>query len=317
MAESSGAQKDDKDDDDVVFKGVRAVDKPKEDEPSVNDSELENLRKELEKTKKEKAEALIRANSAETQRNEANRQVQTETSNRFAAEETAITNAIAAATSQAESLEKEYIAAQEGGKFADAARIARQLASAQTKIDAWEGRKQQFEQFKATEAAKPKPTATADPLEASLERFKPRVREWIRHHPQYLTDNKFQAKANYLHQLAVAEGITEESDEYFNYINENIDDKPPPARDTQETNGKHIDIEPQPTKVSSSRVAAPPSRGNNTMSSTRTQSDNRLSAIEAEHAVAMFPKLTAAEAQKKYYEGKLAAKAAGKPVYEG
>lgn len=242
----------------------------------VTADELESLRHSLEEKTRESQEWKFKAEDATRRTSEVSSRLSNETANRLTAEEVAIQNGIAAATADAERLENEIVTAQESGKFHDAAKLTRQLASAQTKIDGWESRKSQFE------AVKNQPRQVAQqPVEY------PRSQAWIARHPEYNTNPSFKNKVAAAHFDAISNGIEMESDEYFSHIDDFIS----PKKTT--------------TTAPRNKVAAtPPSRGTTSMSGNNTQGSNRLTPDEAEVAVMTYPKLSAAEAQKKYCDNR-------------
>jgi chromosome segregation ATPase len=292
MTDESGAQviEDDKKSDIIVDDAPKVEEKQKE--LATSDNELEKIRAELEKSRKKEQFLESQLQEANRGRTEATSRVVTETNNRLSAEEVAIANAIAASTAEAERLEAEVVAAQENGKFSEAAKLTRHLASAQTKIDGWTNRKEQFEQQKRTFEQQKKSRA-AEPEY-------PRSKAWIDAHPQFNTDDKFKNKVLALHHEAQAEGLAIDSEDYIDYIDSRINAKPV--------------VEEAPIQQATQRktiASTPPSRSQG-MSNTQQRETNRLSPEEAEMAVLAWPKLKAAEAQKRYLESKQALIASGK-----
>lgn len=130
--------------------------------------------------------------------------------------------------------------------------------------------------------AKPKtppPPAHSDPVEAFASRLSTRSAEWVRAHPEFVRDPAKNRKMIAAHELAMADGIAPDTDEYFSAIEETLRVKPQ-AKVVEE------DAMDQSAKVTQRRdaapAAAPVSRGNSTRSNVV-----RLSAAEREMAEMM------------------------------
>jgi len=130
--------------------------------------------------------------------------------------------------------------------------------------------------------AKPKtppPPAHSDPVEAFASRLSARSAEWVRAHPEFVRDPAKNRKMIAAHELAMADGIAPDTDEYFSAIEETLRVKPQ-AKVVEE------DAMDQSAKVTQRRdaapAAAPVSRGNSTRSNVV-----RLSAAEREMAEMM------------------------------
>lgn len=157
-----------------------------------------------------------------------------------------VLSGIQAAEAEAASAEKDYIAAAEAGDFAAQARAQRKMAVA-------EGRKLRLEEAKGdledTKSAKPvQRTETrpaprqqaSDPVEALIAngQVQPKSAAWLRAHPDCVTDPKKNARMLAAHNLAVADDIPIESDEYFRRIEAGVgattktEPKPEPKTET-------------------------------------------------------------------------------------
>jgi hypothetical protein len=141
-----------------------------------------------------------------------------------------VMSGIAAAEAEAESAEREYIAASEAGDFAAQARAQRKISGAEArklrleeaKSDLEDAAKRQPAPRREAPAARPVPPA--DPVERFLtERgIKGRSADWIRQHPNVVTDPRANARMMAAHNLAIADDVESESDEYFRRIEEGI-----------------------------------------------------------------------------------------------
>lgn len=191
-----------------------------------SDAALIELRAQLEQDRKEKDAALRRADVAERERDEARHRAATETDNRFVAEEQAIENGIAGASAEADRLEQEYARLQQEGEFVEAARKARELASAQNRLDSFTGRKDQLAQAK-TQARLRSEAQARDPLAIYGPPGSP-TRRWIDAHPRFLSDKVYKQRVLLAHEEALASGKSEHSPEYFAAIETDIGERARP-----------------------------------------------------------------------------------------
>ena len=283
------------DDDIIIEDTAKAGDKL-----VTSDSELEKLRLELEKSRKNEDKANIALVNERKRSSETAGKLVNETNNRLGAEEVAIHNGIAAATQEAENLEQQVVAAQTEGKFAEAAKLTRQLASAQVKIDDWGKRKTQLESYKASQAeiAKNRPAEVADPYA----HLSSPTRAWIERNPKFRTDNTFNKLAQAYASEAEDQGFAIDTPDYFKYVDNKLAGK---TTTTNDDAGDDAPVRVQSSRTSKVASATPPSRNTSAMNNGgSTKSDNRLTPAEAEMAVLSYPKLPQAEAQKKYLENK-------------
>ena len=121
-----------------------------------------------------------------------------------------------------------------------------------------------------------------DPVEAFASQLSPKSANWVRSHPEYVTDQRLHRKMRAAHDMAVAEEIRPDTKEYFEFI-----------EDTLKVNKRHereeesaMSAASAPVSRRSAPAAAPVSR-----SSTGTGSSNpnivRLTAAEREMAQMM------------------------------
>ena len=108
-------------------------------------------------------------------------------------------------------------------------------------------------------------------IEERLSQMPERTADWLREHPEYLTDHKKQARASAAHFKAVAEDLQPDTDEYFEFIETELgmrasdddDDGYTPSSADDVTNDDARDRIPIPPERRQKRqtVAAPVSRG--------------------------------------------------------
>jgi len=118
---------------------------------------------------------------------------------------------------------------------ADSARAQRKIAGAEARLQRLQEAKDDLE-----DAAKRRPAAgvdnrqqttqraaIADPVERLIAdaRMSQRSASWIRAHPECVTDQKLNARMLAAHNLAIAEDVAIDSDEYFRRIDEGVGTK--------------------------------------------------------------------------------------------
>lgn len=137
-----------------------------------------------------------------------------------------------------------------------------------------------LEAMKAKPKAPP-PPAHSDPVEAFASRLSARSADWVRAHPEFVRDPAKNRKMIAAHELAMADGIAPDTDEYFSAIEETLRVRPQRQVPVQE-----VDAMEQSAKVTQRRdaapAAAPVSRGNSTRSNVV-----RLTAAERDMAEMM------------------------------
>lgn len=82
----------------------------------------------------------------------------------------------------------------------------------------------QLEQGKVALEKQPKPVAPrqADPVEQLASQLTPRSADWVRRNPQFARDERLYQKMLGAHNIAMADGFTADSDEYFSAIEETL-----------------------------------------------------------------------------------------------
>ena len=139
-----------------------------------------------------------------------------------------VLSGLAAANAEADAAEREFITAQEAGDFAASARAQRKMSAAEARIQRLNEAKDDLE-----EAAKRRPAGqqqtrqqppapVGDPVERFTQGMSPRSAAWIRSHPECVTDPKLNARMLAAHNLALADDVAVDSDEYFRRIEEGV-----------------------------------------------------------------------------------------------
>jgi hypothetical protein len=141
-----------------------------------------------------------------------------------------VLSGIAAADAEAANAEQAYTAAFEAGDGAAMARAQRLIAGAETRKQRLLEAKDDLEevaQRRPAPGAQQRPAAPArvpavDPVEQFAQGMSPRSAAWIRSHPECITDAKLNARMLAAHNLALAEDVVVDSDEYFQRIEAGI-----------------------------------------------------------------------------------------------
>ena len=78
-------------------------------------------------------------------------------------------------------------------------------------------------------------TVVNDPVETFARQLSPLSANWVRQHPQYVTDQKLHQKMLAAHSLAMADGIAPDSDDYFRHVETTLRiENNQPVRTTQD-----------------------------------------------------------------------------------
>jgi len=166
-----------------------------------------------------------------------------------------VVNAIGTLKQSQEALKSNYAAAMEAQDFAAAADYQVQMADTSAKLLQLEQGKQAMEQ-----APKPErqPVST-DPVEALASQLSPRSADWVRKNPQYATDSRLYTKMLAAHNIAVADGLVPDTDDYFAAVENTLGMGRPaaPAAAAQEDDSPMSAA----AKPSAPPAAAPVSRG--------------------------------------------------------
>jgi hypothetical protein len=207
-----------------------------------------------------------------------------------------VSNAIDTLRRDDEILKQNYQIAMQQGQFAAAAEIQQEMSGNAAKL---------LQLSNGLEAMKSKPkapepkAAPADPVEAFAALLSPKSANWVRSHPEYVKDANLNRKMIAAHELAVADGIVVDTQEYFDAIESTLKIKPKPVAETNQTADEHA------AKVVQRRDAAPAAAPVSRGGSTRTNVV-RLTAAEREMADMMGMK------PEEYAKNKIALQKEGK-----
>lgn len=207
---------------------------------------LDALKKQLEEERKGRQEALRRASEAEQSAYAAQGEVQ-DTSLHL------VSNAIDTVRQNNNILKSNYREAMSLGDFDTAADIQAEMSANAARLLQLEQGKQALENQPRQPAPKP---YQADPVEALASQLSPRSADWVRRNPQYATDPRLYQKMIAAHNLAMADDIPADSDDYFDAIEDTL-------RMRRQDNSRNYDAmadAAKPTQRRSAPPAAPVSR---------------------------------------------------------
>ena len=207
---------------------------------------LEALKKQLDEERRGRQEAMRRASEAEQSAYAAQGEVQ-DTSLHL------VSNAIDTVRQNNNILKSNYREAMAMQDFDSAADIQAEMSANAARLLQLEQGKQALENQPRQPAPKP---YQADPVEALASQLSPRSAEWVRRNPQYATDPRLYQKMIAAHNLAMADDIPADSDDYFDAIEDTL-------RMRRQDNSRDYDAmadAAKPTQRRSAPPAAPVSR---------------------------------------------------------
>ncbi len=271
--------------------------------PEVKTDELETLRKQIADTEKERDTLRTRAEQAERDREEYSRKYKEESTERVKAEGSSIDNNILANQAEADRLKRAIKEAADLGKLDEVADLTADYTAARLAIKAQEDKKKQFETMKSQRVQQ------NEQFEQSLSQFTPQTAAWIRAHPQFITDSTYNSVAVEAHNKAQRKGVTVDTPEYFRFVEKYIDQELNPTQVPTNDNGNTEEIVETPRQKTNVGALAPSRGGSGSSAQAQTV---RLSADEVEMAALLYPKLSAADQQAKYYKNKMELKQEGR-----
>lgn len=275
-----------KDDEDIVLEmsPEDTPETPQEDEPAY----ITELKRQLEAEKSARINAEQRAHQSDRETHRARGEV--EDTNLHL-----VVNAIDTVNRDMELLGQAHTYALQNGDFDRATKIQREMSSNEAKLLQLENGRQAMES--APRAPEPQ-MPHANPVEAFASQLSHRSADWVRSHPEFVTDQRLNAKMIAAHNLAVADGIPTDSDEYFAAIEDTL-------KVTRRSTKAETDDD-YSAKVVQRRDAAPAAAPANRGGQTNRPEVVRLSSAEREMAEMMGMK------PEDYARNKIALKKEGK-----
>lgn len=269
---------------------VKAEEAPKRREVAPEEG-IRELKFQLEQEKLARAEAEKRARQA-AEREYAAKNETTDTQISF------LGNAINSLQQETTYLKAGYREAMATGDYDRAAEIQQRMSDNSARLQTMENGKESLER-QAKQTA-PQYQQPMDPVEALASSLSPRSANWVRNNPQFATDQRLFQKMIAAHNLAIADGIAPDSDEYFATVEETLRiRRPEPV---------YEDPTEQAATVTQKRYTAPPAAP---VSRSGTGTGTRANVVrltEAEQEIAASMKMTNHE----YAKNKLALQKEGK-----
>lgn len=258
----------DKDGDEEALKAQEAADrqrkaKTKEADEDDNTSDLKQQLEDMRKANKEQTDRFNQEvnlrQAAEQRVRERDQEVSQSKIRAEDAEYDAILNAIGAAESEAETAQRDISIASEAQDAKGVGEASRRLARAEGRLAQLEDGKAAIERAKTAAAARAKEqpqreaqkTTTVDQYIDQLPNLLPSQRDWLREHPDALTDTRKNLRLQGAHVEAEDQGLRPGTVKYFNYLEERLGYKEPADEDEGAVEDRD---EPRTT------VSAPPSR---------------------------------------------------------
>lgn len=211
----------------------------------------------------------------------------------------AVANAIAKAKSDGDAAKAAHVAALESGDYAKAADAAEAMATIKARLAQLEdGRAALDERVVLVREAAKQPVeppvddkAPADPVERYIAQFGPREQEWLRKHPECVTDDELNAKVLWADKAAKKAGVKPGTDDYFAFLDKQMG-YAEADREADEGGEDEVVVEtaapkPKAAPAPSKRVAAPVSRSEPFQRGDDGKYRVRLTAEQREMAEAM------------------------------
>ena len=269
---------------------VKAEEAPKRREVAPEEG-IRELKFQLEQEKLARAEAEKRARYA-AEREYAAKNETTDTQISF------LGNAINSLQQETTYLKAGYREAMATGDYDRAAEIQQRMSDNSARLQTMENGKDSLER-QAKQTA-PQYQQPMDPVEALASSLSPRSANWVRNNPQFATDQRLFQKMIAAHNLAIADGIAPDSDEYFATVEETLRiRRPEPV---------YEDPTEQAATVTQKRYTAPPAAPVSRSGTGTGTRANVVTLTSEEREIAASMKMTNQE----YAKNKLALQKEGK-----
>lgn len=193
---------------------IQVDDAPEQDDASQEVSPeqgIKELQAKLDQEKQARAEAERRAHEMQQTATRANMEVQDSNLQ-------LIQSAMENVKRNADILRQHYAAAMQAGAYDKAAEIQEHMGMNSAKLMQLENGRAALQAKLEAAAQAPQEQAYADPVEQVASQLSPRSANWIRSHPQCITDKRLYQKMVGAHNIAVADGYSPDTDEYFEFI---------------------------------------------------------------------------------------------------
>jgi hypothetical protein len=174
---------------------------------------IQELKMKLEQERAARIEAEKHARAAYSSAAEAKNEVQ-DTNLQL------VRNAIDTVKRNNDILKYNYSEAMSVGDYTKAAEIQETMGMNSAKLMELERGRSHMEN--APKVVAPEPPRHSDPVEELASQLSPRSADWVRRNPQCVTDPRMYQKMVAAHNIAVADGYTPDSDDYFGQIEDTL-----------------------------------------------------------------------------------------------
>lgn len=256
---------------------------------------IEELRMKLQQEQIARADAEKRAREMQSNANRANMEVQ-DTNLQL------IHSAMENVKRNSDILKQHYAAALQAGAFDKAAEIQEHMAINSAKYLQLENGRSALQARLESQQNQPEPVP-ADPVEQVASQLSPRSAAWVRNHPQCITDKRLYQKMVGAHNIAVADGYSPDTDEYFDFIENQMG-----FRKATRMTEVEVDEPMSAASAPSQRRGAPPPAPSSRAASGNNGSKNVVRLSSEEREMAQMMGMTPEE----YGKNKLALKREGK-----
>lgn len=252
-------------------------------EPDPSDPQVvaQQLREQLTATENRYQQQLNAARAAQERERQAAERLQSVYQDKSVLEFSNVSNALETAQLRGEQLQAEHARALEVGDYTKSSQLQMEMSRIATRIETLENGKAQLEQNRNQQllqpAQQPRQMSEAERIEADLSRFDARAVTWIKKHtdasgmPKYYTDPQFQARVIGAANLALGNGMAENSPEYFDFVERTAGVS---SQNNNQSQGRSVPV-------------AAPARSAGNFSQNRTQNSNHIPAEAARMAKTM------------------------------
>ncbi len=257
---------------------------------------IEALKQQLKMEQSARADAETRARQAENTASKASLEVQDSNLQLIA-------SAIDSVNRSNMMMKRDYSAAMSAGNFDQAAEIQSIMSMNSAKLLQLENGKSALEQ-RLKNPPQMQPEKPSDPVEAVASQLSPRSAAWLRAHPECVNDKRLYMKMIGAHNIAVADGFSADTDEYFGEIERQLGYRKP------QTNVQSNDYE-EPTSAAAKPMlkrGPPPAAPSSRAASNGSGGRNTVTLNRDEREMANIMGMTPEE----YAKNKLALKKEGK-----
>ena len=210
---------------------VKAEPEEKDDAADLR-KQLEDMRKANEESSRRVQEEIAARQAAEARVREREQEAHQSKIRAEDAEYDAILNAIGAAESEAEAAQRDIAVGTEASDAKTVAEASRRLARAEARLSQLEDGKIAIERAKSAQAARAKEApvqqqqhqrpATVEQYIDQLPNLLPSQRDWLKEHPDAITDNRKNLRLQGAHVEAEDQGFRPGTQKYFNYLEQRL-----------------------------------------------------------------------------------------------